>query len=84
MKQQSDFAARLRRMREEAGLTQAALADKAGVHLHSLIKLERGEREPQWASVRALARALGVTCEAFEADAAAPAGKPRAKRGKKG
>ena len=85
MKQSSGFSGRLRELRDKAGLTQAALADKAGIHLHSLIKLERGEREPQWASVRALAKALGVTCQAFDVDddQAEPDAKPVARRGER-
>jgi transcriptional regulator with XRE-family HTH domain len=65
MKPSTGFAERLRFLRAEADLTQAELAKRAGMHLHGLIKLERGEREPQWASVLALAEALGVDCRAF-------------------
>lgn len=60
------FAARLRELRTGASLTQAELADKAGMHLHGLTKLEQGDREPAWATVQALAHALGVSCEAFQ------------------
>lgn len=59
------FAARLKSLRAAAKLTQAQLAERAGLHLHGLVKLERGEREPAWATVQKLAAALGVTCEAF-------------------
>jgi transcriptional regulator with XRE-family HTH domain len=59
------FAARLRELREAAGLTQAQLAERAGMHLHGLTKLEQGDREPAWATVIALAEALGVSCDGF-------------------
>ena len=59
------FAARLRRLRQEAGLTLQALADQAGMHRESVAQLERRRRKPTWASVLALADALGVSLEAF-------------------
>jgi putative transcriptional regulator len=74
------FAARLREQRTAAGLTQAELAERAGMHLHGVTKLEQGDREPSWATVQALARALGVSCAAFED---APAEVPPAKKRKK-
>jgi transcriptional regulator with XRE-family HTH domain len=76
----TDFAARLREQRTRASLTQGELAERAGLHLHSVTKLEQGDREPSWATVQALARALGVSCEAFvveEKPAKAPAAKKR-------
>ncbi|OAI51859.1 hypothetical protein AYO44_16870 [Planctomycetaceae bacterium SCGC AG-212-F19] len=59
------FAARLRELREAAGLTQAQLAERAGLHIHGLTKLEHGDRKPAWETVQALGAALGVSCEAF-------------------
>jgi transcriptional regulator with XRE-family HTH domain len=59
------FASSLRRLRQEAGLTIQALADKAGMHLESVAQLERGRRRPTWESVLALADALGISVEAF-------------------
>jgi putative transcriptional regulator len=77
------FAVRLKALREAAGLSQAQLAERAGLHLGAIFKLEQGRREPTWATVQTLAKALGVTCLAFadEPPAAAPARK--AKRGGK-
>jgi transcriptional regulator with XRE-family HTH domain len=57
------FAARLRELRKAAGLTQAELATKAGLHLHGLTKLEHGDREPSWGTIQALADALAVTVD---------------------
>jgi transcriptional regulator with XRE-family HTH domain len=60
-----EFAARLKRLREAAGLTQQGLAERAGMHTLGVAKLEQAIREPSWATVVALSKALGVTCEAF-------------------
>ena len=38
-------------------------------------KLEQGVREPTWATVQALARALGVDCTAFQENAGPAKGK---------
>jgi transcriptional regulator with XRE-family HTH domain len=73
------FAARLKRLREEAGLSQAELAAAAGMNRFGVAKLEQGQRSPAWETVLALARALGVSCEAFVGEAnegAGAAGKP--------
>jgi transcriptional regulator with XRE-family HTH domain len=82
MKRPSGFAARLRELREAAGLTQRRLAEEAGMHTLGVAKLEQGLREPSWATVRCLARALGLNCLHFEVETpadppAAPKGRPR-------
>jgi transcriptional regulator with XRE-family HTH domain len=64
-KRPTGFATRLRQLRESAGLTQVQLAERAGLHLHGVTKLEQGEREPAWSTVLTLAEALGVNCLAF-------------------
>jgi transcriptional regulator with XRE-family HTH domain len=77
------FAGRLKAQREQAGLSQKELADKVGCHYMTISELERGTQEPAWPLVRALARALGVSCAAFESDEDAipeppkPRGRPR-------
>jgi transcriptional regulator with XRE-family HTH domain len=65
-KKTTGFGGRLKQFREAAGLSQAQLAERAGLHLHGLTKLEQGYREPSWASVLALAHALGVSVAAFD------------------
>jgi transcriptional regulator with XRE-family HTH domain len=47
-------------LRKRAGLTQEALAAKAGLPVGSLRCHEQGQRLPSWVSVVKLARALGV------------------------
>lgn len=51
----------LRRLRERAGLSQEALATKAGgLHRTEISLLERGEREPRLSTIVLLAQALEV------------------------
>ena len=52
-------------MREAAGLTQQQLADRVSVKREAVARLDRGDREPGWGNVLALAAALGVDCTAF-------------------
>src|SRR5262249_28330966 len=59
------FGARLKQLREAAGLSQQGLAVAAGMNLFGVAKLERGINGPTWGSVLALAGALKVSCEAF-------------------
>jgi transcriptional regulator with XRE-family HTH domain len=61
----SDFATRLRERRVKVGLSQYALAKRAGVSKQTISHLESGRNEPGWETVQKLALALGVTCEAF-------------------
>jgi predicted ATPase/transcriptional regulator with XRE-family HTH domain len=58
----SSFGARLKRLREAAGLTQEELAGRAGLTAKAISLLERGERRhPYPHTVRALADALGLS-----------------------
>jgi transcriptional regulator with XRE-family HTH domain len=59
------FAGRLRQLREGRGLTQAVLAERAGVTTDGIAKLERGDRKPTWETVLALCDVLGVDPNAF-------------------
>jgi predicted ATPase/transcriptional regulator with XRE-family HTH domain len=71
------FAAQLRELRETAGFTQEELAAIAGLSVHAISALERGERRrPQVDTVRALSAALdlaGPVHDALVASARAPA-----------
>jgi predicted ATPase/DNA-binding XRE family transcriptional regulator len=56
------FGAWLRRAREQAGLTQDELAERAGLSTNAISALERGDRRrPYPATVRALGAALGLS-----------------------
>ena len=67
----TSFAERLKALRESAHLTQPELAARAGMNRFGIAKLEQGVREPSWATVQALARALGVSILAFTDEAPA-------------
>jgi predicted ATPase/DNA-binding XRE family transcriptional regulator len=71
------FGAQLKALREAAGFTQEELATIAGLSVHAVSSLERGERRrPHVETVRALSAALdlsGPTLNAFVGSARAPA-----------
>ncbi len=52
------FGQRLQELREAAGLTQAALAEKSGVPLGSVREVEQGRREPLFGVMQRLAAVL--------------------------
>jgi transcriptional regulator with XRE-family HTH domain len=81
------FSERLRELREQAGLTQTQLAERSGSPLGSIRNYEQGQREPYWNVVFKLARALGVSVEAFadcveanDQPTPTPRGRPRKPR----
>lgn len=53
----------LRVYRDLRGLTQAALADRAGVNRVTVAEIETGRKQGSVATLRALAGALGVTLD---------------------
>jgi transcriptional regulator with XRE-family HTH domain len=54
------FAVRLKKIRESRGLTQEALAQRAGISRAYLARLEMGRHDPHLSRLRKLAKALGV------------------------
>jgi transcriptional regulator with XRE-family HTH domain len=54
---------RLRDHRKRALLTQRELADKSGVGVTTIIRIERNQVEPHGRTIRRLAEALGVAPE---------------------
>jgi transcriptional regulator with XRE-family HTH domain len=55
------FAANLRSIREELGLSQERLAHSADLHVSHVAKIERSDREPGVRTVVKLARTLKVS-----------------------
>jgi transcriptional regulator with XRE-family HTH domain len=51
----------LRELRESQGRSQEAVAHAAGVAVNSLRRVEYGQSNPTWTTVRALAVALDVS-----------------------
>lgn len=74
------FADTLKRLREKSGLSQPALAKKAGLSQQAVSHLEQGKREPALKTAQALAAALGVDCTAFNEAAGEVIRKPWEKR----
>jgi len=56
----NDAGAVVRDAREAAGMSQRALAARAGVPLSTVGRIERGVVDPRWDTLRALASALGA------------------------
>ena len=73
------FGARLKALREAAGFTQEELATIAGLSVHAVSALERGERrKPQFETVRSLSMALELGENTREALLASARGANRA------
>ena len=69
------FGETLKRLREEAGFTQAELAKKCGMKKQSISRYETGTREPNIRIAKIIADALGVKIELLapnEADLETP------------
>ncbi len=59
------FGRRLARLRDKAGLTQEALAERAGLSRNFIGLLEAGRQTPSLDSLRSLQEALGVDIESL-------------------
>jgi transcriptional regulator with XRE-family HTH domain len=55
------FTANLRRTREERGLSQEAVGDRAGMAQSQYARIERGDVDPTLKTLKRLAAALDVT-----------------------
>jgi transcriptional regulator with XRE-family HTH domain len=77
------FAARLKGLREKAGLGQSALARKVGLSRQAVSQLEKGDHAPCWLTVQRLALALGVDYAEFaDPDVTLPPAPEKKKRGR--
>src|SRR4051794_1398448 len=57
------FGEIIRRLRQEAGLSQAGLAAAAGIHTRQITRYETGEQQPAPRVAHRLGKALGVTLD---------------------
>lgn len=55
------FAAQLRRLREQAGMTQFSLGSAVGIQSTSIARLESGAIDPKFSTIVKLAEALKCT-----------------------
>jgi transcriptional regulator with XRE-family HTH domain len=51
---------RISKLRLEAGMTQAKLAEKSNLSIDSISRIERGDRAPSLESLEKIAEALGI------------------------
>ena len=49
-----------KKARLDKGLTQSQLADKAGVYTNSYAKIERGEQNPSYSTIKKLTKVLDL------------------------
>lgn len=59
------LGAAIEQLRKQAGLSQEALSDAAGLHVTHIGGLERGVRNPSYLTLLRLAKALGTTVGAL-------------------
>lgn len=55
------LACALRRLRQDSGSTQEAVAHSAGITVAALARIERGQTNPRWTTVRRITGALKVS-----------------------
>jgi len=60
-----DVAARLRELREGAGISMRALAHRSGLSANALSMIERGRASPSVSTLNKLAEALGISITEF-------------------
>lgn len=74
------FAERLVALRKQHGLTQQALADRAGIHVTLLRRYEAGKTQPNIDTLRRIALALSISADLllFDEDERGPADELRA------
>jgi transcriptional regulator with XRE-family HTH domain len=68
----AEFGARVRARRQELGLSQEALADRAGLHWTFIGQVERGQRNLSLHNILKLAVGLGVDAGELVAKLDAP------------
>lgn len=75
---------RLRKAREDAGLSQAELADRIGISRNTVGNAEIGDRTPLLVTLRAWADVTSVPVEWLQTGRTTPAPPPAARRPRRG
>lgn len=60
---QKGLARAVRTLREGTGLSRSEVAERAGISTSWLSRIESGDYDPSWGSMRRVARGLGVSME---------------------
>jgi len=60
---QTEFPDRLRTLRKQRGISQAALAERVSVHFTQISRYERGETKPNAQAITKLAKTLDTTVD---------------------
>jgi transcriptional regulator with XRE-family HTH domain len=76
----TSFGEKLRELRAAAGLTQEQLASSAGVPVGTIRDYEQGRRDPLLSKAQRLARALQVSLDLFNDEAAKARPRPARKK----
>ncbi len=71
------FGRNLQRLRQQAGLSQAGLAEKAGIPVKTIQNWEIDRNQPRLEALMKLVRALDAPLEALTAGVRRPARRPR-------
>lgn len=70
---EGEIGRRVKELRDAAGMTQQALAVKAGMAIGVLARIEQGHtNDPRASTLRALAGALGVSIDAIAGESEDP------------
>ena len=62
------LASILRRLREESNRTQEDLAYTAGITVAALARIERGQANPRWTTIKCIASALDIGLDELDAE----------------
>lgn len=60
MSSQNQFGKKIRKTRIVSGMTQKQVADKAGLHVNYIARIERGEENPTYETIEKIVKALKV------------------------
>lgn len=60
MGSQAELGKNIKKARNKAGLTQAQVAEKAGIHTNYFARVERGEENPSFDILEKIAKALKI------------------------